>query len=565
MELVIIELSNPSCLQENIRMKLRDFNFYSNLVGKKLDDFEQHVMASKILVPSPGKPRIHMRTSTENVDILKQLINKYPLLSKWNIKVLDADASIIGRAAQSSEDNLMGEGEMSKKYDLQTNLERKLEAERSADGYIKMNANQMAREILIFATEVLPENIEKLLNNEQLHPLKKESIRKEYALTQLAIAFNLSDMHYQDVFPESNKLSLEFNKELTNYFLHDRPESNLSEEEILEYINLLHNIMHQRTLTYYEALKASDFSIEKAFEGFIKLFQSHIESILLNDKPVEGVMRLNRAVSFSLSIHLKMACADVLSSFIEKILNWLNGIEIVENDHDSEIIISCPQCSLKLRIPSGRTLLITCTKCNYKFENQNLRLPEEEKQRIYEEEKIRLEAKVKAKKDFVIKTAKDIKEKVAVPLKFSKNVLKPALKETFKETKNSILFKFSLLVVVLIFGYIADVQKFEMFEQEAGPINIVKNGHFAEFPDKTIREAANNYFDNPSWETFKGKDGNSYVNIGGELSFREETVSAILQFKVDTETGGFEVASFEMNGEAQTNQMINGLIAKMYE
>lgn len=127
-------------------MKLLDFNVYSSLVGEELDDFEQHVMASKLFVPSPGKPRIHMKTSIENVDILKQLINKYPLLSKWNIEILskwniemlDADASIIDRAAHASKDNLEWEWKMSERYDLQTNLGRKLEAER----YVKLEAKR---------------------------------------------------------------------------------------------------------------------------------------------------------------------------------------------------------------------------------------------------------------------------------------------------------------------------------------------------------------------------------------------------------------------------------------
>lgn len=47
--------------------------------------------------------------------------------------------------------------------------------------------------------------------------------------------------------------------------------------------------------------------------------------------------------------------------------------EIIDADfldtiQEGKIVVQCPECSRKLRIPSKRQLLITCTACKHKFE-----------------------------------------------------------------------------------------------------------------------------------------------------------------------------------------------------
>jgi hypothetical protein len=43
------------------------------------------------------------------------------------------------------------------------------------------------------------------------------------------------------------------------------------------------------------------------------------------------------------------------------------GIE----DDWSKVIVICPNCSQKLRVPSNRSILVTCAKCSHKFKPGN--------------------------------------------------------------------------------------------------------------------------------------------------------------------------------------------------
>ena len=70
-------------------------------------------------------------------------------------------------------------------------------------------------------------------------------------------------------------------------------------------------------------------------------------------------------------------------------------------------------------------------------------------------------------------------------------------------------------------------------------------------PQATVKEMVNNYVPSPKWSAFVADDGEDYVNIEGEITYMDEPVDMVLQFKVYTDNDTFEVNAFEINDEPQ--------------
>lgn len=70
-------------------------------------------------------------------------------------------------------------------------------------------------------------------------------------------------------------------------------------------------------------------------------------------------------------------------------------------------------------------------------------------------------------------------------------------------------------------------------------VSIVKNGHFHNYPDKTIEIAINNFFKDPEWISFIGQDDIPYVNVEGSIEYINKTVAAKMQFKIDKKNKKF--------------------------
>ncbi len=98
-------------------------------------------------------------------------------------------------------------------------------------------------------------------------------------------------------------------------------------------------------------------------------------------------------------------------------------------------------------------------------------------------------------------------------------------------------------------------------------INIVRVGYFADHPspEQTIGQAVEDFFGNPKWVSLVAEDGNTYVNLTGKITFLDEEVDALVQFRVDKEAGTFIINAFEMNGIPQNDAMKLGLVEALYE
>ena len=100
-------------------------------------------------------------------------------------------------------------------------------------------------------------------------------------------------------------------------------------------------------------------------------------------------------------------------------------------------------------------------------------------------------------------------------------------------------------------------------------IQLVKEGHLYDYPDKTVGEAVDGFFGSPSWESGEGIEGETkgktLVDATGKITFMEKEITAAIQFVVDEKAGTFELLSLELNGIAQTALMRGALIRKMFE
>jgi hypothetical protein len=96
-------------------------------------------------------------------------------------------------------------------------------------------------------------------------------------------------------------------------------------------------------------------------------------------------------------------------------------------------------------------------------------------------------------------------------------------------------------------------------------VQMVQDGTLGAYPSQTLGEAVDGFLRNPRWEHIRGEDGNDYVNITGKASFMDSTVDMLLQYRVDRESGTFELQAFEMNDVPQNMLMYNGLLSAMYE
>ena len=100
---------------------------------------------------------------------------------------------------------------------------------------------------------------------------------------------------------------------------------------------------------------------------------------------------------------------------------------------------------------------------------------------------------------------------------------------------------------------------------QSAVVQMVQDGTLEGYPSKTLGEAVDGFLQSPSWEAISADDGNTYVNISGRTSFMDSTVDVLLQYRVDTDTGGFELQAFEMNDVPQNMVMYAGLLSAMYE
>jgi len=95
-------------------------------------------------------------------------------------------------------------------------------------------------------------------------------------------------------------------------------------------------------------------------------------------------------------------------------------------------------------------------------------------------------------------------------------------------------------------------------------ISMVKNGTLSGYPNKTVGEAVEEFFGDPNWQAILGNDRNKYVNVTGSISYMQEEVRALMQFKLNVKNNSFEINALEFNGIPQNRLILTALLDKMY-
>lgn len=96
-------------------------------------------------------------------------------------------------------------------------------------------------------------------------------------------------------------------------------------------------------------------------------------------------------------------------------------------------------------------------------------------------------------------------------------------------------------------------------------IKLVKSGQLNACSSKTVNQMTSGFFESPQWTSFVGDDGRKYVNVTGEMAFKEKSVQGMVQFVVAADGQTFSYRAFSMNGIDQANLLGMALLRKMCE
>jgi len=114
------------------------------------------------------------------------------------------------------------------------------------------------------------------------------------------------------------------------------------------------------------------------------------------------------------------------------------------------------------------------------------------------------------------------------------------------------LFLMTIFLAVFLFGC-----------SDSKEVQLVKGGNLQACPSKSVDEMVSGYMGSPSWDSGVAENGNKFVNIGGDITFQDKPVRALLQFTVDVDGGTFEFGALEFNEVPQNNFLAMGLLSNM--
>ena len=115
---------------------------------------------------------------------------------------------------------------------------------------------------------------------------------------------------------------------------------------------------------------------------------------------------------------------------------------------------------------------------------------------------------------------------------------------------------FSALIIVVVGCFLISC--------ETSEVEGVKNGTLSAFPDKSVGEAVDGFFGDPTWEVLIGEDGNTYVNVEGTIQYMSKDLQTLIQFRLDHSNDTFKINALEFNGIPQSDAMLYALIEKMH-
>ena len=91
----------------------------------------------------------------------------------------------------------------------------------------------------------------------------------------------------------------------------------------------------------------------------------------------------------------------------------------------------------------------------------------------------------------------------------------------------------------------------------------VKGGELESCPGVTLEQQADSFFKDSEWSAGKAADGRKLVNVSGTFTYGDRPVRGLLQMWIQGEE--FSVEALEINGQPQSDLMIDALLDKMCE
>ena len=93
--------------------------------------------------------------------------------------------------------------------------------------------------------------------------------------------------------------------------------------------------------------------------------------------------------------------------------------------------------------------------------------------------------------------------------------------------------------------------------------NIIRDGHFHDYPNIKIGDAYDAFFSNPQWKYFKSDDGTEVVEFSGGCQFRNADVNVREQFILHTDDT-FEAGALSFNDVPQIELINSALISTVF-
>jgi len=100
---------------------------------------------------------------------------------------------------------------------------------------------------------------------------------------------------------------------------------------------------------------------------------------------------------------------------------------------------------------------------------------------------------------------------------------------------------------------------------QVSPVHELKHQGLSQCPRKTVAQCVNSLLDNVRWELLTTENNEQAVNIQGVMTVKGKPVTATLQFILARKAGVFRFASLEFNGQPQSNETRDALLARMCE
>ena len=93
-------------------------------------------------------------------------------------------------------------------------------------------------------------------------------------------------------------------------------------------------------------------------------------------------------------------------------------------------------------------------------------------------------------------------------------------------------------------------------------VETIKQSKLEMCPTATVEEMVDRFFGDPSWESDITDEDIKFVNIGGDITYVEKPVRAVIQFIFSKDETSFEYQAFEINGVPQNQLIAEALLKK---